>query len=224
MSAAPLVIAAHGSADERFAATVEAVAVRVRSLRPTLDVRVGYLEHGPPHLADVVAEGAVVVPLLLSGGYHVHEDLPAQAPGTRVTAPVGPDPKLAGALADRLTAAGWDGRAPVTLGAAGSADERSLADVRTAAGHLSARTGTDVTPAYISGGQPRVADLAPRVVASYLVAPGAFHDALLRTGAAVVSEPLGDHPAVAAVVLSRYDGAVSGAGDRGQVPGRTAPA
>jgi sirohydrochlorin ferrochelatase len=46
-------------------------------------------------------------------------------------------------------------------------------------------------------------------VASYLVAPGAFHDAVRATGAAVVAEPIGAHPAVAEVVLRRYDAAVT---------------
>jgi sirohydrochlorin ferrochelatase len=214
----PLVIAAHGSADPRFAGTVEAIAVRVRRARPGLDVRVGYLEHGPPHLSDVAVSSAVVVPLLLSRGYHVLADLPAQVPGARIGAAVGPDPRLADALADRLVEAGYDGRTPVTLAAAGSSDERALGDVHLAAGQLAGRLGVEVTAAFVSAGEPRVADIRPAVVASYLVAPGAFHDALGRVGAGVVSEPIGDHPVVADLVSARYDEVLA------QTPGRTAPA
>jgi sirohydrochlorin ferrochelatase len=214
-----LALVAHGSADVRFAATVEAIAARVRSQRPGLDVRVGYLEHGPPSVPDAAA-GAIVVPLLLSGGYHLLVDIPGQAPGAPVTPAVGPDPRLATAMAARLREAGYDGQSPVVLAAAGSADDRALADARTAARHLADALGVEVSAAYVSAGEPRLAALAPQVVASYLVAPGAFHDACRAVGAAVVGEPIGDHPAVAEVVLDRYD-AVAVAR---QVPGRTAPA
>ncbi|MDQ1698093.1 MAG: hypothetical protein QOJ03_3446 [Frankiaceae bacterium] len=222
----PLVIAAHGSADQRFADTVELIAGRVRLLRSGLDVRVGFLEHGPPHLADVAAAGSVVVPLLLSSGYHVRVDLPEQVPGARVARAVGPDPRLAEALAERLAEAGYDGRSPVVLAAAGSADERALADVRSMATLLAAQLGADVTAAFVSAGEPRVADLVrphaehdhPGVVASYLLAPGVFHDKLVALGADVVSAPIGDHPAVAQLLLDRYDDLAD------QTPGRTAPA
>jgi sirohydrochlorin ferrochelatase len=204
----PLVLVAHGSTDPRFGEVVEAVAARVRSLRPGLEVRVGYLEHGPPSVADVAADG-VLVPLLLASGYHVLVDLPEQAPGARVTAAVGPDPRLMVAVADRLHAGGYAVDAPVVLAAAGSSDERALADVRVAAAQLAEVLGVDVTAAFVSAGSPRLADVvaaSPDVaVATYLVAPGAFHDAILATGAKVVGEPIGDHPAVAEVVLSRYD-------------------
>ena len=55
------------------------------------------------------------------------------------------------------------------------------------------------------------------VVSSYLLAPGAFHDLAVAGGAPVVSQPIGDHPVVAQLLLTRYDAAR-------QVPGRTAPA
>ena len=197
---------AHGSQDPRFAATVDAIAVRVRALRAGLDVRVGYLEHGPPHAADV-ATGAIVVPLLLASGYHVLVDLPAQAPGARVATAVGPDPRLATAMADRLREAGWNGRGRVVLAAAGSSDPRALDDARLAGRQLSDRLRVDVTTAFVSAGSPRLAGLRPATVAAYLVAPGAFHDACVACGAAVVSAPIGDHPAMAEVVLDRYDAA-----------------
>ena len=208
MTGAPLVLIAHGSSDPRFDETVRSIAARVRELRPQLEVRIGYLEHGPPTVADVSA-GGVLVPLLLASGFHVLRDLPSQAPGAAVTAAVGPDPRLAVALAERLREAGYDGKAPVVLAAAGSSDERALDDVHTAAGQLADLLGVAVTAAFVSAGSPRLAEaLAARpgaAVATYLVAAGAFHDAVAETGAGVVSAPLGDHPLVAEVVLSRYD-------------------
>jgi sirohydrochlorin ferrochelatase len=211
-----LVLVGHGSADPQFAETAQAVAARVRSLRPGLEVAVGYLEHGPP-LESALAPGCVVVPLLLSSGFHVRVDLPAQAPGATVSRAVGPDARLTAALVDRLREAGYDGTAPVVLAAAGSADERSLDDVRTAAAMLAEALGSPVEAAFVSAGSPRLADLSPVAVASYLLAPGAFQDAVQGCGAQVVGAPIGDHPAVADVVLARYDEAA-------QVPGRTAPA
>ncbi|HET6817940.1 MAG TPA: CbiX/SirB N-terminal domain-containing protein [Mycobacteriales bacterium] len=221
MTGAPLVLIAHGSTDPRFDDVVQAVAARVRELRPQLEVRVGYLEHGPPNVADV-AGGGVLVPLLLASGFHVLKDLPEQAPGALASPAVGPDERVAVALRDRLAEAGYDGTSPVVLAAAGSSDERALDDVRTAARQLAELLAVEVTPAFISAGSPRVVDAIAATpgaaVASYLVAPGAFHDAVIATGAAVVSAPIGDHPAVADVVLSRYDECGSG-----QPPGRTAP-
>ena len=223
MTGAPLVLIAHGSTDPRFDEVVQAVASRVRGLRPGLEVRVGYLEYGPPSVADVAADG-VLVPLLLASGFHVLTDLPAQAPGATVSSAVGPDERLAVAVRDRLLEAGYDGRSPVVLAAAGSSDERALADVRTAARQLAALLGVEVTSAFVSAGSPRLAEAIAAtpnaVLASYLVAPGAFHDAVVATGADVVSGPIGDHPTVAEVVLSRYDERVN----TGQPPGRTAPA
>ena len=211
-----LVLAAHGSTDPRFAEVVDSVAAQVRRARHGLDVRIGYLAHGPPSIADVVDESCVVVPLLLSGGYHVHIDIPAQATGCAIADPVGPDPMLAVALADRLADAGYDGRGSIVLAGAGSSDARALDDVRSMAGHLGERLGVDVSAAFVSAGQPRLGDITAAVVSSYLLAPGAFHDSVVDNGAAVVSAPIGDHEVVADLVLARYDSA--------QVPGRTAPA
>jgi sirohydrochlorin ferrochelatase len=207
-----LVIAAHGSADRRFAAVVEAVAARVRGLRAGLEVHVGYLDHGPPHLPQAVGAAserspAVVVPLLLSGGFHARVDVPAQSPGAAITAPVGPDERLSAAQTDRLREAGYEGGTPVTLAAAGSSDERALEDVRVAAEQLSQRLRTVVEAAFVSAGEPRLRATVPAAVASYLLAPGSFHDVIRQCGAPVVSEPLGDHPAVAEVILARYHAA-----------------
>jgi len=189
----------------------------VRNLAPEVDVRIGYLEHGPPHVADVVEPGSVVVPLLLTSGYHVRVDLPAQATDVVVTAAVGPDPRLAIALAQRLSDAGYEAGV-VTLAAAGSADQRALDDVTTAAAQLAAVLGAAVTPAFVSAGEPRLADVDSTVVSTYLLAPGLFADNVAACGARVIADPLGAHPLLAEIVLDRYRSSVA------QPPGRTAPA
>lgn len=212
----PLVLAAHGSTDSRFAEVVEAIAVQVRAQRTELDIRIGYLEHGPPGIADAVDETSIVVPLLLTGGYHVHVDIPEQAAGCVVAGAVGPDPLLATALLDRLREAGYDGSAAVVMAAAGSRDGRAIDDARRMGTDLAALLGVEVTTAFVASGAPQLSKLHPDVVASYLLAPGAFHDAVTAAGAAITSAPVGAHPVLAELVLARYDAA--------QVPGRTAPA
>jgi len=167
-------------------------------------VRVGYLDHGPPHVPDVAEPGAVAVPLLLSAGYHVRVDLPEQAPDVVVTQAVGPDERLAAALAERLHEAGYDGTGPVTLAAAGSADERSREDVAVAAQQLSKHLGVAVDVAYVAAGEPSLQDLRPRVASTYLLAPGVFADAVAQCGAEVIAAPIGAHPLVAEVILDRY--------------------
>jgi len=223
VSAPALVIAAHGSADPRFAEVVESIAQRLLRLRPDVDVRVGFVDHGPPDLRAVATAGCVVVPLFLASGYHVRTDVPSQAPDAVVAAAVGPDPRLASALADRLHDAGYDGDARVVLAAAGSSDADALRDVAAAASLLSERLHVDVRAAFVSAGEPRLDDALREwpdaVVASYLIAPGVFHETVVASGASVVSAPIGDHPAVAAVVIDRYAATLAG-----QVPGRTAPA
>jgi sirohydrochlorin ferrochelatase len=217
VSAPALALVAHGSGDARAAQTIVAIAQRCRQLRPEVDVRVGFLDHGPPDVAAATRGSVVVVPLLLAAGYHVRTDIPAQAPNAVITEPVGPDRRLVTALRDRLSDAGWDGNGDVVLAAAGSRDPAAVDDVHRMAGWLSAALGAPVAAAFASSAEPRLTDLAPETVASYLLAPGVFADAIAACGARTVAAPIGDHPAVAQIVLDRYDRA-------GHVPGRTAPA
>ncbi|MEW2415196.1 CbiX/SirB N-terminal domain-containing protein [Streptomyces sp. NPDC046866] len=224
-----LVAVAHGSRDPRALPTVQALLERIRELRPRLEVRLGHIELNRPLLADTLrrTDGpAVLVPLLLGRGYHVKRDLPAAAArhrDARVAAPLGPHPLLVEALCERLLEAGRPpGSTPgaaVVLAAAGSRDPDAAADTRRTAALLSERLGgAAVVPAYASGAAPTVPDavraLAARghhrvAVASYFTAPGRFaaQSAAAATGPAAA--PLGDHPALARLVLHRYDEAVA---------------
>ncbi|MGW5353563.1 sirohydrochlorin chelatase [Streptomyces sp. NPDC004031] len=224
-----LVAVAHGSRDPRALPAVRALVERVRATRPGLDVRLGHVELDEPLLGDTLAAlrgPAVLVPLLLSRGFHVKHDLPAAlaaAPwvtGT-VAAPLGPHPLLAQTLHDRLRAAGWSraGQA-VVLAAAGSRDPQSAADTARAAALLEARLGVPVTPAYASAAAPTVPDavdaLAHRgiardkiAVACYFTAPGRFATQTAAAAPWIAAEPLGAHPATARLVLHRYDQAAA---------------
>jgi sirohydrochlorin ferrochelatase len=78
---------------------------------------------------------------------------------------------------------------------------------------LAAHLGVPVVPAYGSAASPGVPEAVaelrrrtgrPVAVASYLLAPGTFHDRLARAGAAWISAPLGAHPAVAGLAITRF--------------------
>jgi sirohydrochlorin ferrochelatase len=226
-----LVACAHGTRSPRGRRLVAELALAARDLRSGLTTAAAFVDVQPPTVTDVVAglsaEGrpAVVVPLLLSGGYHVHVDIAraVEGSGTAVAArPLGPDERLVEVLHDRLLAADADPRDPrtaVVLAAAGSSDPRSVADVQDTADRLQRRWAGPVTTGYGSAAQPSVADAvaaarrsgAERVVlAAYLLAPGHFHDKLDAAGADAVTAPLLPDDRIAAVLLDRYDAAVSG--------------
>ncbi len=104
-----------------------------------------------------------MVPLLLTRGYHVKQDIPelaATAPvHARVAPPLGPHPLLVETLYDRLVEAGWHtgprGASAVVLAAAGSRDPESKLDTLHTAHLLAARLGVPVIPAYASAATPR---------------------------------------------------------------------
>jgi sirohydrochlorin ferrochelatase len=223
MSNPTLLAVAHGSKDPAAKETIGALARQVRRLAPVLDVRVAFVQHAEPSLdAELSAAGphTVIVPLLLSAGYHLRTDLAdaASASGAELAGPLGPDTLLVTALAARLAEAGVPEGTPVVLAAAGSADPAAAVDAHRQAELLTERLGVPVTAAFASAARPRVDDAVatlrartgkPVAVASYLLAPGHFQDQLLqsrlrRAGARWVTAPLGAHPAMAGLVIDRY--------------------
>jgi sirohydrochlorin ferrochelatase len=219
MSRPVLLAVAHGSRDPQAQQTVRSLAVRAGELAPTVEVRTAFVQNAGPSLADALAGAggrhAVVVPLLLSAGYHLSHDISqaARQAGVPVAAPLGPGPGLVPALADRLRAAGTPAGTPVVLAAAGSTDPRAIGDTRNQATLLAAHLLAPVLAGFASAARPTVdeaiAALAgrtggPVAVASYLLAPGVFHGRLRASRAAWVSAPLGDHPAMAGLILERF--------------------
>ncbi|KUM92161.1 sirohydrochlorin cobaltochelatase [Streptomyces cellostaticus] len=225
-----LVLVAHGSRDPRALNTVRTLMDRVRQLRPSLPLHLGHIELNEPLLPDTLAAlgdtPAVLVPLLLGRGYHVKQDIPEMAAASparaRVAAPLGPHPLLAEALHARLTEAGWSTptddttrrTSAVVLAAAGSRDPDSATDTRRTARLLAARLGVPVVPAYASAATPTVATalraLAARgrdrvAIASYFTAPGRFATQCADQAPWIAAAPLGAHPAMARLILHRYD-------------------
>lgn len=225
-----LVLVAHGSRDPRALATVRTLMERVRERRPGLAVHLGHIELNEPLLPDTLAalgdREAVLVPLLLSRGYHVKQDIPEMAAAagarTRLAAPLGPHPLLVDALHARLVEAGWRTRlseahrrtSAVVLAAAGSRDPDAAEDTGRTARLLADRLGVPVLPAYASAATPTVAEAVrtltaagrPRTaVASYFTAPGRFAGECAEAAPWITAAPLGTHPAMASLVLHRYD-------------------
>jgi sirohydrochlorin ferrochelatase len=224
---APVLIAcAHGTRNPTGRRLIAELALAARRQRPGLLTTAAFVDVQPPTVVDVVAQlssggrSAVVVPLLLSGGYHVHVDIAgavADHPTAVAARPLGPDQRLVAVLTDRLVAAGADPRdraTAVVLAAAGSSDPRSVADVEGTAGLLQRDWAGPVTTGYGSAARPTVTDAVSAarragaervVVAAYLLAPGHFHDKLQGAGADVVTAPLLPDERIAAVLLDRYD-------------------
>ncbi|MER5451490.1 sirohydrochlorin chelatase, partial [Streptomyces sp. NPDC002764] len=233
--------------DPRALSTVRALLERVRERRPGLPVHLGHIELNEPLLPDTLAglveREAVLVPLLLSRGYHIKRDIPEMAAASdvhaRVADALGPHPLLVDALCARLVEAGWRARmdagtrraSAVVLAAAGSRDPESGVDTTRTAELLAERLGVPVVPAYATTAAPTVPDairaLAAKgrhrvAVASYFTAPGRFATECAEAAPWIASAPLGTHPAMAELLLHRYDNAVRGAGNCASNPPRPA--
>lgn len=219
-----LLAVAHGTADPDGLAEIRRLVMRVGSRRPEVAVELAWLERAEPSLPTALAALAgpvVVVPLLLSTGYHVKVDIQravAGRPETVVAEQLGPDDRITRVVLERLLAAGGP-EADVVLFGAGSSDPEARDQLELVAAQLqkllrarqqsSARVfaRTLIEPEY-DVGLPAVVD-----VANYLLAPGHFNDEISRRGlslnAQLVAAPIGAHPALAAVVWDRFDRAVA---------------
>ncbi len=231
-----LVGCSHGTDSVEGRAVIRSILASVADARPDLVVREAFVDVQEPAVADVVASVAglgrttVVVPLLLSVGFHVRVDIAAAVEGLPASAapPLGPDARLVDVLVDRLTQAGLAPDDTVVLAAAGSTDPTAAIAVEEVAAGLAARLGRPVTVGYGAGSTPRVPEAVAAaraiargrvVIASYLLAPGFFHDRVLDAGADVVSAPLAPDDRIVAIVLDRY--APAAALLRGSAAGRT---
>jgi sirohydrochlorin ferrochelatase len=231
-TAAPVLVGcSHGTGSVTGRAAIRSILEGVAAARPELAVREAFVDVQAPEVADVVADvaavglRAVVVPLLLSVGFHVKVDIAGAVEGQPAVAapPMGPDERLVDLLADRLAQAGLAVGDAVVLAAAGSTDPGAALAVEQVAALLAARLGRSVRVGYGAGAHPRVseaicaarADRPSRVVvASYLLAPGSFLDRVLAAGADVVTMPLAPDPRLVAIVLDRYDAAAAEAAER----------
>jgi sirohydrochlorin cobaltochelatase len=79
-----IILFAHGARDPQWSRPFEAVAQRIKALRPDAEIRLAYLEFMQPSLSEAGHEVAAmgtrvvtVVPMFLGAGGHVRRDLPA---------------------------------------------------------------------------------------------------------------------------------------------------
>ena len=208
-----LVTVAHGTrnlAGNEVARLVAAAA----SQRLGWPARAAFVELSEPLFADVMVEleaPAVIVPLLLSTGFHMRTDLPEAVEKASVPvvlgAPLGPDPLLAEAQVARLLEAGAVAGQRVVLVAAGSTDEAATCDQVAAVSLLSRAWNGPVELATLSGHGTRPADVVRPgdAVSPYLLSPGFFHDRIRREcpDAAVFAEVIGAHDLVVDLVVAR---------------------
>jgi sirohydrochlorin ferrochelatase len=230
-----LVLTAHGSKDPRSAANARAVVDQLARMRPNLDVRLAFLEHGPPSLDDVLmsVDGpAVVTPLLLANAYHARVDIPHQI-ASCVTAqhvwqaPVlGEDDRLVSLLRRRVTDLGvscLDDSLGVLVVAIGTSDLAVNARTGRVAPKLLAGTSwAGATTAFATHAERSLAEALGRlrrqgahrvVVAPWFLAPGRVPDRVQRfadkTGIEMAA-PLGAHRLVVETVLDRFAEAAAG--------------
>lgn len=227
---ATLIACSHGTRSSSGRAAISALLDQVRALLPEVRVEEAFVDVQEPEIADVVErelrrsqdDTAVVVPVLLSAGYHTRVDIArAVAPysGRAVATPaLGPHDLLALVLESRLAVAGASGGDAVVLAAAGSSDPAAAVAVSEMTRLLERCILSPVTIAFAAGAEPRIPDAvvaartagAERVIAaSYVLAPGHFHDVIGRSGADIVTEPLAPDMRIAALIVERYRAAAA---------------
>ena len=177
-------------------ALAEAVTDDLRARGLVDEVMLGHVDVQDPGVDEVIDRlpadrPAVLVPLLLSPGYHVHVDLAEALEGAgdrdiRLAPTLGPDPRLARILAERLPRLRDEDE--VVLAAAGSSDGRANASCEEMGRLLADELGRAVSVGFLAGGGAPLKTIVEQnrqsgcrlVIANYLLAPGFFDD-LART-------------------------------------------
>lgn len=232
------VACSHGTRFAEGRETIASIIARLAQHLPGTRVVPAVVDVEDHEIAGVVesvaADGpAVVVPLLLSTGYHTGVDIArAVAPFEQIVAAdaMGPHPALVRTLLRRLAElpGGDAGRRPgdhVVLAAAGSSDPAAARAVEEMRDLLAEHLEAPVTIGYGAGASPRIREAvaaareagAERVIASsYVLAPGHFANLVVRSGADLVSAPLGVDDDVVGVLFERFRDAAS------RIPARAA--
>jgi sirohydrochlorin ferrochelatase len=224
-----LVACSHGTASEEGRAVVRELVERIADLVPGTAVAQAFVDVEQPEVADVVADSVadgpvVVVPLLLSTGFHTEVDIAGSVKPYALAArapALGPHPLLVDVLRDRIAETlGEELRAGdhVVLAAAGSSNPKAVVDVEGLVELLEAALPVPVSAGYAAGATPTIAEAvaaaraggAQRVIAaSYVLAPGYFAGLVHRAGADVVTPPLGADARIAEIAAERFRDALA---------------
>ena len=222
-----LVAVTHGAPSAENREAVIRLVDAVASERPELDVSISFVDAANRDVAASLAAAAepdaVIVPLVLSAGFHVRTGLSLGLDrlggGAQLADELGPDDRIVAVLARRLRDLGLDEEDTVVLAAAGSNDPRAVRECFETARRLGQRLGRPVTVGFIAAAIPRLPDAIEMirevhpgtrvVIGAYLLAPGTFYDAAAGAGGDLIAEPLllPDHPApheLVELVLERY--------------------
>ncbi len=189
----PLIAAAHGTRSAAGLATMHRLIDLVRESRPGVEVDLCFLDVLEPslrHRLQSAAGPAVVVPVLLSAGYHVADDIPSVVSAhSRVTVArhLGPHRLITDALTDRLDEACASDADVVALVGSPSRHPLAGADLAEASADLARALGRPVRVLALDDALPdalsALAESAGRVaVAAYLLGEGVFHDTLRAHG------------------------------------------
>lgn len=218
-----LVACSHGTSDPAGQETIRRLLAAVRRTLPSFHVHAAAVDVETdillPKVLDSLARPAVVVPLLLSPGFHVHRDIAGAVAGRadRVAAPtLGPDWELAEIGVRRLHEAGARSTDTVILGASASSDPRAREAIDEAARRLGALWGGRIQVGYVGHSSVPLRDVVSAarssgrrvVVSSYLLAPGHFQGELGKAGADLVTAPIlrpSPEPSLVDLVVRRFE-------------------
>lgn len=203
-----LVAVTHGAPSAENREAVIRLVDGVASERPDLDVSISFVDAANRDVAASLAAAAepdaVIVPLVLSAGFHVRTGLSLGLDriggGAQLADELGPDNRIVAVLARRLQALGLDDEDTVVLAAAGSNDPRAVRECFETARRLAHRLGRPVTVGFIAAAIPRLPDAIEMirevhpgsrvVVGAYLLAPGTFYDSAAGAGGDLIADPL----------------------------------
>jgi len=221
-----LIACSHGTDSPVGRSTVAEIVDLVRARLPETRVVEAFVDVQEPTVHEVVErerhdDEVVVVPLLLSAGFHTAVDITdAVSPheNVRQTEPLGTHPLIADLLLSRLLEVvdgGWQDGDHVVLAAAGSRNPAAAVDVARTAEGLARLIPVPLTVGYASAIDPRISRAVAdarrsgvrRVIAaSHVLAPGFFAGLVERAGADLTSAPLGADARVADVIVDRFRG------------------
>jgi sirohydrochlorin ferrochelatase len=230
-----LVAVTHGAPSAANREAVIRLVDGVASARPDLDVSITFVDASHADVGSALEAAAtphtVIVPLVLSAGFHVRTGLSLGLDrlggDVRLAAELGPDDRIVEVLAARLAELGLADGDAVLLAAAGSNDPRAVRECFETSRRLGQRLGRPVTAGFIAAAIPRLPDAIEMirevhpgsrvVVCPYLLAPGTFYDQAKAAGADVVGDPLllpdrAAPDALIDLVLDRYAAAAASVG------------
>lgn len=208
-----VIAVAHGTDSKDGRATIDSIR---RSLAQQLEadfagefeVHEAYVDVQEPSLDAVVAEFAsedevIMVPLLLSTGYHTQVDMKKAADASpvrdvRIARALGPSAELAKLQRTRLEEAGWDGYGQIVMAAAGSSRPDGREAVELQSEIFSTLVSQYVPHGFVASIDPKIADVSreysANFVSTYLMGRGFFQGLLHKLDGAgeslIVAEPL----------------------------------